>query len=201
MAHNEKINSTLDYSWRAYCRYLRLANCYPKAFLHFLFHRIKLPKGESAAAYHSYLKQPTKPIHKAFKASGLLPPRTVFEAGCGCGKNLYYFQDKYGSDIDGLDLSESDIAVAKKVDIHGGARFYCRTLEDGLGYRRTDLVITNNYLSNIEHLPNFEPHLDELLKFGKNMLVIETSTPRILSALCERGFHRLDFPNQLVMVK
>ena len=176
-------------------------------YLFGFFPVLTLKEGEDVSAHHFYFRRPQSTINWAFKNSGISLPEnpSVFEPGCGCGKNLYYFQDTVGATVEGVDVYEPAVEVAKHANIFGKAKFtHYDAVQNGLQYiadKSFDLVVIHSYLSHIEHLPQFQAHLDELVRIGRNILVFEILNTEILKILADRGFERLPHPKMVMALK
>lgn len=74
------------------------------------------------------------------------PMRSIYEVGCGCGANLFLFQND-GIEVGGIDYSSSEIEIAGKVLIHDS------TKKDAfIAYRKN---IIEDYEERYKDLPKF----------------------------------------------
>jgi SAM-dependent methyltransferase len=92
--------------------------------------------------------------------------KKVLEIGCGTGEMAAWVADKFGSDVTGIDLSRTAIAIAQIH--HGGkANFWAGSFVDAKEHY--DLVIASHVL---EHFKDYRGILREWLKIAPLVLII-----------------------------
>ncbi|TAN43966.1 MAG: class I SAM-dependent methyltransferase [Rhodospirillales bacterium] len=104
----------------------------------------------------------------------------VFEGGCNIGRNLLALQKAYGCFVEGADISEQAIAIARN-EVFGGSarsRFTSANLLDpdffhSYSDNQFDLVITRAHLMHIPKSPAKLHYIEELKRIGKMFLMIE----------------------------
>ncbi len=126
---------------------------------------------------------------------------SVFEGGCNVGRNLLALHKAYGCSVEGADISEHAISIARdevfaKVP---NARFSVANLLDStffLSYSdgQFDLVLSRGHLMHIPKSPEKERYVEQLKRIGKAFLMIEPERPdRLGVELHQDGLYALSW--------
>jgi hypothetical protein len=94
-------------------------------------------------------------------------PESVIELGCGCGLNLKKFSE---SRRVGVDPFEPNIVAARKNVPEADLYLDCHHKLDDFADNEFDLGFT---CSVLDHIENYEPALDNLIRICKNLYILE----------------------------
>lgn len=101
-------------------------------------------------AYEQFYKQyvETKNELEFCAASQRRPIKSVYEVGCGCGANLYLFQED-GIEVGGVDYSGAEIEIAKQV-LREPIELICDAAVNISSEIKYDAVLSNSVFSYFE---------------------------------------------------
>jgi SAM-dependent methyltransferase len=117
------------------------------------------------------------------------PGDTVFDPGCGAGRHLFYFVDKYQCLAVGVDVYQPAIDVAEVANWDRRVRFYAdSSIKAGLIEMilpsGCDFIFINSWLNHVKDYPGYREFATKIVEICRFLLVI-TSGKDDLNVLFE----------------
>jgi len=153
-----------------------------------------LQEGAEATADQFFLNRPIDDarhmIAMASRFVKIRPGDILFDPGCGAGRHLFHFVDKYRCRAVGVDVYPPAIEVAKAANWDRMVRFYAdSSLEPGLLEsilpEGCDFVFINSWLNHVKDYPGYREFATRIVEKCRFLLVI-TSAKDDLGALFEK---------------
>lgn len=154
---------------------------------------IKLEEGVQATADQFFLNRPVDDAKHMISLAGrfveIRPGDTVFDPGCGAGRHLFYFVDKYRCKAVGIDIYRPAIKVAEVANWDRRTRFYADSslkpgLIDSVFPAGCDFVFINSWLNHVKAYPGYIEFSRQIVAKCRFLLVI-TSVKDSLDDLFE----------------
>ena len=136
-------------------------------------------------------------LRSALRFSGLPPGSRILDAGCGSGKSLRFFRDAGFSDVIGIDVSQSGLALCEKRGFVGGKDvFLMDATRTSFPDRNFDLVFAEGVL---EHFQDFTPFVKEMCRLSKKyVMLIQPNHFSLFGKLLRvRGEYVKEFPYKI----
>lgn len=149
---------------------------------------LNLHEGAQATADQFFLNRPVDDarhmIAMARRLVEIRPGDTVFDPGCGAGRHLFHFVDKYRCEAVGVDVYQPAIEVAKAANWDRRVRFYAdSSLDPGalesILPEGCDFVFINSWLNHVKDYPGYREFATEIVKKCRFLLVITSAKDQL----------------------
>lgn len=175
--------------------------------------KVTLESAQAVSAFHFYLNRPTRNFFKAIRFlenKGYLfnnhAQMKIFEPGCGTGKYLSAYIDKYGGKGIGIDVYKPAIEIAEHSAINNRVKFSCMDVThvsevSRLIGDRVDIVFTSSFLVHINNSRNKRRQLLELFKDKSGVVFgLEKKDDGLINDLISSGYKVYTVDNTIVFV-
>ncbi|NPV85827.1 MAG: methyltransferase domain-containing protein [Anaerolineae bacterium] len=119
------------------------------AFLYSLQGQKSIVYGKGVHTKHRHLR------YHDFFIGRIAPGDSVLDIGCGNGAVDYDIAEKTGARVTGIDISEENIAAARRQFSHPRIRYIAGNALSDLPQERFDVVILSNVLEHLPDRPQF----------------------------------------------
>lgn len=150
---------------------------------------ISIREGNELTAEHFFLNRPINDllylIQKTRHLISFNSKSIIFDPGCGTGKHLIYFNDKYFSKCIGVDIYSPAIKIANLIKLNSDKiNFYNHSSLDidfikNLLPNGCDFIFINSWLNHVSHHKDFHFLCLYLIKSCKYLLLINSSKYKI----------------------
>lgn len=147
-----------------------------------------LQEGAQATADQFFLNRPLDDArHMIALASRFIeirPGDFIFDPGCGAGRHLFHFVDKYGCEAVGVDIYRPAIEVAQVANWDRRVQFYAESsLAPGLVEKMLpegcDFVFINSWLNHVKDYPGYKEFSSLIRKKCRYLLVITSAKDQL----------------------
>lgn len=152
---------------------------------------LKLEEGVQATADQFFLNRPVDDarhmIALAARIVEIQPGDLIFDPGCGAGRHLFHFVDRYGCEAVGVDIYRPAIDVAEAANWDHRVQFHAQSslghgLLDSVLPHDCDFVFINSWLNHVKDYPGYKEFAVRIVEKCRFLLVI-TSVKDPLDAL------------------
>jgi SAM-dependent methyltransferase len=150
--------------------------------------RLKIFEGAQATADQFFVNRPISDakfiIKLASKFFVVKSNDLVFDPGCGAGRHLYYFVDRFNCQAIGADIYPPAIEVARIANWKGRVKFHCgSSIEsnflDLVLPNGCDFVFINSWLNHVKDYPGYDYFAARIAHKCRFLMIITNTKDRI----------------------